>query len=92
MTNNPDTGIDEDHAREFLETFGRTFPQWQYIEASLFLTFSSLIRGRDHHVVSAAYHSVTGFRSRLGMIHDAINVALDGRDLLTEWKRLRKRI
>jgi hypothetical protein len=57
---------------------------WQYVEAELFLILGSLIRGKDHHVVSAAYHAVVNF--------EAIQVAFPGTTLFSEWERLRNKI
>jgi hypothetical protein len=84
--------VNEQHAKEFFETYGRAMLQWQFVEANLFLIFNSLIRGRDHHIVSAAYHAVINFNSKLEMITEAIQVAFPETPLFTEWERLRKKI
>ena len=93
MTNDvDDSGVDEQHAKEFFEAYGRAMLGWQYVEQNLFLIFSSLVRGRDHHIVSAAYHSIVSLNSKLEMITEAMQVAFPETPLLAEWRRLRRTI
>jgi hypothetical protein len=87
-----DSDVSEQHAKEFFEAYGRAMLGWQYVEAELFLIFSSLIRGKDHHVVSAAYHAVVNLNSKLDMITEAIQVAFPETLLFSEWEKLRKKI
>jgi hypothetical protein len=85
--------ISERHAKEFFEAYGRALLRWQYVETNLFLIFSSLVRGRDHRVVAAAYHAVINLKSKLEMITEAMQAALpDGSPLLPEWGRIRTKI
>jgi hypothetical protein len=92
MTNDADDGVNEQHAKEFFEAYGRAMLQWQYVEANLFLIFSSLIRGRDHHAVSAAYHAVVNLNSKLDMITEVMRVLFPEAPLLSDWERLRKKV
>lgn len=84
--------VSEEHEKEFLETVARSILEWQYVENNLFHIFSSLIRGRDHHLVSAAFHSVISLNARLGMIDAAAQLALAATVLLDEWNRLEKAV
>jgi hypothetical protein len=87
-----ESGVEEQHAKESFEAYGRALLGWQYVEQELFLIFNSLVRGRDHHIVSAVYHAIASFNSKLEMITDAMQVAFPETHLFAEWKRLRKTI
>ena len=92
MTNDvDDSGVDEQHTKEFLEAYGRALLRWKYVEQELFLIFNSLVRGRDHHIVSAVYHAIVSLNSKLEMITEAMQVAFPETHL-SEWRRLRKTI
>jgi hypothetical protein len=84
--------ISKEDEDEFMREFGRAFLKWQYVEAKLYLLFTVLIAGREEHIVSAAYHSVSGFSGRLGMIGAGIKVGLAGTQVGRDWKALKKRI
>jgi hypothetical protein len=70
--------IDEVHEREFFESYGRVMLSWQSVELELFFVFLSIIRARDarYRIVSAAYHAVINFNTRLEMITESLKVAL----------------
>jgi hypothetical protein len=87
-----DSGVSEQHAKEFFEAYGRAMLEWQYVEVNLFLIFSVLMRGRDHHIVSAAYHAIMPLHSKLGMITEAMRVAFPETPLFRDWRALRKGI
>jgi hypothetical protein len=84
--------VSEQHAKEFFETYGRAMLAWQYVEDSLFLIFSTLVRGRDHHIVSAVYHAIVNLNSKLDMITEAMQVAFPETPLFLEWEKLEKAI
>jgi hypothetical protein len=84
--------IDEAEEKAFLEKYARAMLSWQYVEAKLFFLFLALVRGKNDRIVSAAYHSISGFGARIGMITAAINVSLSPVEEAKEWKSLRKRI
>lgn len=85
-----ETGVTEAYEREFLESLARAVLSWQFVEHNLFLTFTAMMQARDHHLVSAAYHSVVNLRSKLEMIDAVAQIALAGSELLAEWETLRK--
>jgi hypothetical protein len=86
--------IDEVHEREFFESYGRAMLSWQSVELELFFVFHSIIRARDarYRIVSAAYHAVINFNTRLEMITKSLKVALPDASLQEEWTKLRKKI
>ena len=58
-------------------------------EYQLFLVFCALIRGRDHHVVSAVYHAATNLSPKIDMVDAGLQWALYETPLLKEWQKLR---
>ena len=84
--------VSEQHAKEFFETYGRAMLAWQYVEDSLFLIFSTLVRGRDHHIVSAVYHAIVNLNSKLDMITEAMQVAFLKRRCSWNGRNLKKRL
>jgi hypothetical protein len=84
------TGVTEEHEQEFLASLARAVLSWQFVERNLFLIFSSMIRGRDHDLVSAAFYSVINLRAKLEMVDAVAQLALLGTELLAEWDSLRK--
>src|SRR5580704_13945664 len=92
MSEPVDDGIDEEHAAEFFEALGVAVLRWQYVEAAIFHIFSAVIRGRDHHAVSAVFHAVANLSNRLGMIDAALKVLIPEDPALNEWERLEKKI
>jgi hypothetical protein len=84
--------IDQEHAGEFFETYGRTMLAWQDVEMNLFFIFNTLIRSPDYNVASAMYRAVTNLNTKLDMITEAVKAAFANNELSSEWVKLRKRI
>ena len=82
--------IEREEEQEFLETLAWAITQWQYVEMELYRVFLGCIKPRNQAVVSAAFHAVINFNTRLAMTDAAAHIALHNLPELDEWKKLAK--
>src|SRR5438270_620164 len=79
----------------FMETLANAITQWQHVEMELFQIFAALVKsedGKNYPAVSAAFHSVVNFNTRLAMTHAAACSVLTGGELFAIWLALHKRM
>jgi hypothetical protein len=79
------------HSKEFLSTLASAILGWQYVEAELFFMFAALVRG-NFPAMSAAFHAVVNFNTRLEMVDQAAAVTLASSPLLRHWHAISARL
>jgi hypothetical protein len=84
----------EQQAHLFYEAIGKAVTNWQWVEDVLGILFSHLMSPENvtsKISATAAYYSVTGFRSRLALVDSAAAMQW-GEPRIKKWKALEKRI
>jgi hypothetical protein len=82
---------ESDSEKLFFETFGRAILRWQFVESGLYMIYNDVIRGKSYEQVSASFHVVTSFSTRVDMTDAAMQYALSPEER-REWNELRNKI
>jgi hypothetical protein len=80
--------------QDFMETLANAITQWQHVEMELFQIFAALVKsedGKNYVAISAAFHSVVNFNTRLEMTHAAARAVLTA-EPFNIWLGLHKRM
>ena len=77
---------------DFFAVLGRALAMWQWVEQGAFLLFSTFARGADHKIISATFHHIQSFDSRLKLLNHCANLTLSPDPLAAQWRALYKRL
>lgn len=81
-----------EHQQAFHEALAIAITQWQNVEAELFRTFAALVRSERYATISAVFHCIINFNTRLAMTDAAAHVALASTPFLDKWNNLHNRL
>jgi hypothetical protein len=85
--------IDEHSEIAFRNEFAQAFIHWQFVESELFKIFSYLVASSQGGALTAAFHAVINFNSKVAMTDAAGQFLLPLRPLLLlEWNSLRNKL
>lgn len=85
------SGPPEDEAKEFYARQGRAIARWAMVEANVFRVFLLGLGDADRDAASAAYHTITAFNTRLGMVNAAFMLRYQDNDFSSQWATLSNR-
>lgn len=84
-------GPTEDELKEFYARQGRAIARWATVEANVFRVFLLALGNADRDAASAAYHTITAFNTRLGMVNAAFPLRFQDREVSARWATLSSR-
>lgn len=82
---------EEEERLQFYAAIGEAITTWAEIEGNLFDLYARLLKSNHYQALSAAYHSVINFNSRLKMVDAAATYTLTRKRDIKEWSALLKK-
>ena len=73
-----------DKEEQFYSQLGKTIQAWLWVETELYFIYAQLMKGANHHLVSATFHKIQSVDSKLSLINACLSLVLDAEG--EEWK------
>src|SRR5208282_1097349 len=81
--------VDQEHFTEFMTVYAQICLAWQLVEQNIYFILCSLVKSAaPTPVVSAVYHSIINFNTRLDAVDASMKMAFRGNAKLQEWEEL----
>ncbi|MDD3276101.1 MAG: hypothetical protein PHP93_03510 [Kiritimatiellales bacterium] len=69
--------MEQEQENIFYEQLARTIQTWQWVESELYFIYSTIMKGANSHLISATFHHIQSFVSKLQLVNSCLALMID---------------